>query len=209
MNAISKGKIVPLALAITAMIFSSPAYSIDAMQGHQETSNCRNANMQAFPKIKLSEKLYGLPGIDNVGRISPCIYRGKQPTSKGYLTLKTMGVKTVINLRSAHGEKEEVEKAGMAYMEFPLSMASSIQKERFLEIIRAMSEPLNQPVYIHCALGQDRTGVVVAAYRIDMDGWSFEDAEKEMQSFGCNDTWIHLKKSLKNFTNHSGKVLKP
>ena len=209
MNAISKGKIVPLALAITAMIFSSPAYSIDAMQGHQETSNCRNANMQAFPKIKLSEKLYGLPGIDNVGRISPCIYRGKQPTSKGYLTLKTMGMKTVINLRSAHGEKEDVEKAGMRYLEFPLSMTSGIHREQFEKIIRAMSEPLNQPVYIHCALGQDRTGVVVAAYRMDVDGWSFEDAEKEMQSFGFNDTWVHLKKSLKNFAKQRGKAQKP
>ena len=72
-----------------------------------------------------------------------------------------------------------------------------------------MSDPLNQPVYVHCALGQDRTGVVVAAYRMDVDGWSFEDAEKEMQSFGFNDTWIHLKKSLKNYAKQNGKVQRP
>jgi protein tyrosine/serine phosphatase len=93
----------------------------------------------------------------------------------------------------------------MKYLEIPLSMKKGIHRERLMEIIRVMSDPANQPVYIHCALGQDRTGVVVAAYRMDRDGWSFEEAEKEMQSFGFNDAWIHLKKSLKDFAKHNSR----
>lgn len=131
-----------------------------------------------------------------------------QPDAQGYQTLKSMGIKTVINLRSGHGEKNAVEAAGMRYIEFKLPMNNGISKEKFDEIVGAMADPSNQPVYVHCALGQDRTGVVVASYRMKVDDWSYEDAEKEMQSFGFNDTWIHLKKSLKRYAAHIGKIKK-
>jgi tyrosine-protein phosphatase SIW14 len=52
----------------------------------------------------------------------------------------------------------------------------------------------------HCALGQDRTGVIVAVYRIEEQGWSLKEAEQEMQDFGFNDMWINLKKLLKNYS---------
>lgn len=177
-----------------------------AVQTNQETAGCTGADLQHFQGVKLSEKLYGLPGIDNVGRISPCVYRGRQPGADGYQTLRKMGVKTIINLRASHGERKAVEAAGMKYLEFPLSMTSGIRREKLQEIVNAMADPRNQPLYIHCALGQDRTGVVVASYRMYVDDWSFADAEKEMQSFGFNDAWVHLKRSLVSYAKQNGKV---
>jgi len=202
----AKKKIIQLVWVIVATVLCAQVYSTAAMQTQQETANCTGADLQVFQGVKLSEKLYGLPGINNVGRVSPCVYRGRQPESEGYQTLRKMGVKTIINLRAAHGERKAVENADMKYLEFPLSMKYGIRREKLQEIVNAMADPVNQPVYIHCALGQDRTGVVVASYRMYVDGWSFEDAEKEMQSFGFNDTWIHLKKSLLSYAKHNGKV---
>lgn len=195
-----------LIFIIMVVFFSSSADAREEMRAGETNAGCRGADPSAFQGLKISEKLYGLPGLDNVGRISPCVYRGNQPAQNGYQTLKSIGIKTVINLRAAHEERKEVEKAGMKYLEIPLSMKRGIQREKLTEIIRLMSDPANQPVYIHCALGQDRTGVVVAAYRMDRDRWSFEEAEKEMQSFGFNDAWIHLKKSLKEFAEHTGRA---
>jgi len=197
--------IAHLIFIIMVAFFSSSAYSKDEMPAGEANAGCRGADPSAFQGLKVSEKLFGLPGLDNVGRISPCVYRGKQPTQNGYQTLKSIGIKTVINLRSAHEERREVEEAGMKYQEFPLSMKKGIRGDKLREIIRVMSDPANQPVYIHCALGQDRTGVVVAAYRMDRNSWSFEEAEKEMQCFGFNDAWIHLKKSLKDFAKHNSR----
>lgn len=154
---------------------------------------------------KVSEKLYGLPGLSNVGRIAPGVYRGNQPLKEGYLTLKKMGIKTVINLRARHTEKSSVEAAGMDYMVFPINILKSLKPEKVQEIIKAMADTNNQPVYVHCALGKDRTGVIVAVYRIEEQGWSLEEAEQEMHDFGFNEIWFTLKKFLNDYQKDKEK----
>lgn len=156
-------------------------------------------------EAKVSEKFYGMPGLSNVGRIAPGVYRGNQPLKEGYLTLKKMGIKTVINLRTQHRGKSSVESAGMNYMAFPINIVKNLKPEKVQGIIKAMADPNNQPVYIHCALGQDRTGVIVAVYRIEEQGWSPEEAEQEMHDFGFNDMWFNLKKFLKNYSKDKEK----
>ena len=154
---------------------------------------------------RISEKIFGLIGLSNVGRVSPGIFRGAQPLQEGYETLREMGIKTVINLRSQHGEKDIVEAAGMQSIEIPMSVFWAIDIEKVNNIINSMVNPDNQPVYIHCKLGQDRTGVVIAAYRMRVDGWSLTEAEAEMQSFGFSDLWINLKKIVREYAESLGK----
>jgi len=154
---------------------------------------------------RISEKVFGLTGLSNVGRVSPAIFRGAQPLPEGYKTLKEMGVKTVINLRAQHGEKDIVEAAGMQSIEFPMDIFRSVDIEKVNNIINSMINPANHPVYVHCKLGEDRTGAVIAAYRMRVDGWSLSEAEAEMQSFGFNDVWIHLKKFVRKYAESLGK----
>ena len=148
---------------------------------------------------RISERLFGLPGLNNVGRVAPGIYRGAQPRPEGYATLKRMGVRTVINLRSKHGERKAVEAAGMRAVEVPIDTLERIDAGAVRKAVALMADPANWPVFVHCAHGRDRTGVVVAVYRMDVDGWSEADAESEMQSFGFNDVWRHLKKFVRRY----------
>ena len=154
---------------------------------------------------RISEKIFGLVGLSNVGRVSPAIFRGAQPLPEGYKTLKEMGIKTVINLRSQHGEKDIVEAAGMQSIEVPMDIFRSVDIEKANKIINSMLNPSNQPVYVHCKLGEDRTGVVIAAYRMRVDGWLLSDAEAEMQSFGFNDLWFKLKKFVREYHENLGE----
>lgn len=146
-----------------------------------------------------SEKIYNLPGLSNVGRVAPGVLRGAQPGKEGYATLKAMGVKTVIDMRTTASEQKEVEAAGMRAIAIPIEMTRDGLREKVDRVVALMADPANQPVYIHCRHGQDRTGIVVAAYRMKQQGWSLADAETEMQAFGFNDVWVNFKKFIRQY----------
>src|SRR3977135_4498326 len=57
--------------------------------------------------VKLSK-----PGLPNLHQVTTNLYRGAQPTAKGMAELKAMGIKTVIDLRAYHSDKDELGKAG-------------------------------------------------------------------------------------------------
>ena len=152
-----------------------------------------------------SERLYNLPGLSNVGRVAPGVLRGAQPGKAGYATLKAMGVRTVIDMRTSESEKAHVEEAGMRAIAIPIEMTRDGLKEKVDRVVALMADPANQPVYVHCRHGQDRTGIVVAAYRMKQQGWSLADAETEMQAFGFNDVWVNFKRFIRQY----GSNLKP
>jgi len=129
--------------------------------------------------------LEALEGIKYVAKVSPGIYRGSNPHEEGINALRALGVRTIINLRGREKkERQHVEKAGMRYEWIPLSKThapDSDQVERFFDIIRDRTA---YPIYVHCLYGVDRTGTMMALYRIREQGWSNEDALAEMSHFG-------------------------
>jgi len=151
------------------------------------------------PTAHTSERIYNLPGLSNVGRVTAGVLRGAQPGKDGNATLKAMGVKTVIDMRTSESEKAQVEAAGMRAVAIPIEMTRDGLKEKVERVVALMADPANQPVYVHCRHGQDRTGIVVAAYRMKQQGWSLAEAETEMQAFGFNDVWVNFKKFIRGY----------
>ncbi|MGA6993140.1 MAG: tyrosine-protein phosphatase [Candidatus Deferrimicrobiaceae bacterium] len=149
--------------------------------------------------VRVSERLFGLPGLTNVGRVGNGIFRGAQPQPGGYATLKAMGVRTVINLRTRHGERKAVEAAGMRYVEIPMSVWKNVDPAAVRKALSVMTDPANQPVFVHCLHGADRTGVVAAVYRMEVDGWSEADAEAEMEAFGFHEFWSQFKEFIRRY----------
>jgi len=149
--------------------------------------------------VRVSERLFGLPGLTNIGRVANGIFRGAQPKPEGYATLKVMGVRTVINLRTRHGEKEAVEAAGMRYVEIPMNVWKNVDPAAVRKALSVMTDPANQPVFVHCQHGKDRTGLVAAVYRMEIDGWSEAEAEAEMEAFGFHEIWFQLKKFVRRY----------
>jgi len=147
------------------------------------------------------------PGIENFGVVEDGVYRGAQPDETGYRTLKEMGVKCVLNLRSDHDERAAVEAAGMTPLEVPMGMIRGVNENSVEQAVGLMSDPANRPIYVHCRLGQDRTGIVVATYRMEVDGWTLRDAESEMQAYGFNDIWVNLKHLLHKMAGKNGRSI--
>jgi protein tyrosine/serine phosphatase len=188
------------ALALFLAMPFSPDARADAAPSIGAVAKSQDSPPAQLPAATLSsEHLYGLPGLENVGRVAPNIFRGSQPAGNGYATLKTMGIRTVINLRTSMSEKKQVEAAGMRSIEIPLSTFNNGDKEKVDRVVALLSDPANRPVFVHCRQGRDRTGIVVAAYRMKAQGWPLAAAEAEMDSFGFNDVWVNLRRFLHRY----------
>ncbi len=134
-----------------------------------------------------------LPGLPNLNRVTDELYRGAQPLPEGYAELKKLGIKTDVNLRSAHSEEAEAKAAGLGYVSIPMH-AWHAEDEDVVAFLEAVTDPKLQPVFVHCEHGSDRTGVCVAAYRIVVQGWSKPDAIREMTEgdYGFHGIWENL-----------------
>ena len=132
--------------------------------------------------------------IDNFGRVNPNYYRGAQPNGRDYTDLAALGVKTVINLTSDDAqtnEKSLTEHAGMRYVQIPMTTHQPPTPAELWEFLRLVNDPANQPVYVHCAGGRHRTGVMTAAYRMTQDGWGADQAFKEMKQYKFGADFLH------------------
>jgi len=127
-------------------------------------------------------------GVPNFGKVTDTLYRGAQPTQDGFANLRKLGINIVVDLRGSAGERGVVTKLGMQYVSFPWHCFNPKDEQfaRFLTLVRANP---GQKVFVHCHLGDDRTGMEIAAYRMAEQGWTAEDARKEMVAFGAN--WWH------------------
>jgi tyrosine-protein phosphatase SIW14 len=133
------------------------------------------------------------PGIDNFGQISSTYFRGAQPESSDYADLAKFGIKLVVDLQG-DGEADEqqlVEGAGMKFMRIPMTTRTVPTAEQIASFLKLVNDPANQPVYVHCAGGRHRTGVMTAIYRMTHDSWTSEKAFKEMKQYKFGADFLH------------------
>jgi len=135
----------------------------------------------------------GTAGVPNLHKVDDGLYRSAQPSATGMKNLKTMGMETIVNLRSFHSDRDEIGDLGLAYEHIYMKAWHPEEKEvvRFLQIV---TNAKRKPVLVHCQHGADRTGTMVALYRIVVQGWSKDEAVEEMVKggFGFHGIWQNL-----------------
>ena len=143
-----------------------------------------------------------IPGLTNFARISDGLYRGAQPSAEGFAELKKLGIKTVVNLRSFHTDRQKLKGTGLQYLHI-YCKAWHPEDEDVIEFLKVVRDPANQPVFVHCLHGADRTGMMVASYRIIEQGWTIPDAADELPRFGFHTIFKQIPKYLKGFVSES------
>ena len=135
-----------------------------------------------------------LDGVSNLYKISDDLYRSGQPTSAGLRNLEAMGIKTILNLRCFHWDRFFKSSDDGCKYEHIYLKAWHPEEEDVVRFLRIVTDPTRTPVLVHCHRGSDRTGTMVAIYRIVVQGWSKEAAIREMTEggFGFNDYWSNL-----------------
>jgi protein tyrosine phosphatase (PTP) superfamily phosphohydrolase (DUF442 family) len=127
-------------------------------------------------------------GVPNFGEVTPTLYRGGLPSDKGFKALARMGVNLVVDTHAASkSEEKEVRKLGMQYVTIPWHCPWP-KDEVFAKFLKVLRENEGKKVFVHCRLGDDRTGMMVAAYRMAEEGWSADEAMEEMKAFGFSRT---------------------
>jgi protein-tyrosine phosphatase len=129
-------------------------------------------------------------GINNFHQVNESVYRGAQPTSEGFENLAKIGVKTVLDLREngerSSREAELVASLGMRYVNVPMTGLTPPTSAEITRILVLLEAPTTGSVFVHCMRGADRTGAVIAAYRIDHDHWDNNRALNEAMSLGMS-----------------------
>jgi len=136
---------------------------------------------------------YYIEGCPNLHSLDDGVYRGAQPTAEGFRNLWNRGIYTVINLRSAHSDRDLIRGTGLAYFEIPMR-PWDVDERKIRKFLKIILTPGIRPVFFHCEHGADRTGVMAAAYRVAVHCWSVEVAIDEMVygPFGFHNIWFNL-----------------
>lgn len=121
--------------------------------------------------------------VPNFHKVGKMIYRGGQPTKRGFSFLEKMGIRTVISLREEKSDELLLEGKKLNYAHFSFSSEHPSIRE-VVDFLRIIKNPDMQPVFIHCFFGADRTGIACALYRIFEENWTKERAIKEMLKGG-------------------------
>jgi tyrosine-protein phosphatase SIW14 len=169
----------PIALAFLAAALCSPASA-------QRAPDARPAPARPVPPI--ARKLT-LRGVSDFGEVTPDLYRGAQPSKEGFQNLAKMGIKVDVDLRGTReSERRLVNSLGMRYVPLPWRCFHPRDEPlaKFLLLIR---DNPGKRIFVHCRVGDDRTGMDIAAYRMAVQGWTPAEARKEMEAFGV--TWFH------------------
>ncbi len=125
--------------------------------------------------------------IPNFRQVTPQLYRGGKPNIQGWEKLKFLGIKTVINLEETNkinSQELTLETTGIKVVRLPLNLYTVPSDEQIFLFLKIVLSAKNQPVFIHCNNGRDRTGVMIALYRVVFNGWTIKNAYDEAVSLG-------------------------
>ncbi|MBK8913990.1 MAG: tyrosine-protein phosphatase [Phycisphaerales bacterium] len=145
-------------------------------------------------------RIFRLPydGLRHFGVVDEgVLYRSGQPRPDEVSELiRRHGLRTVVSLRGARdaddpdswesAERAACEAGGAQFVTIPCNHKNpptAEQVEQFLSIVR---DPARRPVLVHCRLGQQRTLLFCALYRVHVQGMDPTEAEKEMDELGFN-----------------------
>ncbi len=125
--------------------------------------------------------------VPHLSRVDDGLYRGAAPDAEGLRALRDLGVRTVVCLRAVHPEDPAAEALGLRVVALPLRAGLTVDppdEGTVEEFLAVATDPASRPVFVHCAQGCDRTGALVAIYRMEVHGWNNDEAADEMLAMG-------------------------
>ncbi len=190
---------------ILTLIFSGIAISLVTLMVRRNSGISANG-LEASHQTVLQEARTA-PLTDNSAEVAATLpyfhrlndeyIRGGEPARGGIETLKRLGVKTIVDLRSDYDYtdtfKIAAERHGLSYYRTPTSVWNPPADKEALAFVKLVSDKAQAPFYVFCADGLNRIGEMSAIYRISHDKWTPQQALKEIDDFGFNPYYYNLR----------------
>lgn len=126
--------------------------------------------------------------ITNFRQVNDWLYRGGQPELDQLEQLRELEIKTIIclrwNSRAILSERQKAIEMGFNFYYLPFSYWVLPKEKEISKFFEILDDESKRPMFVHCKHGCDRTGMLVAFYRIAREGWSADDAYQEMKDAG-------------------------
>lgn len=161
--------------------------------------------------LSATAALAGQDSLPNFNLVNDQVLRGGQPSDDGFKKLAERGVKTVVDLRSLdeHSiphEKQIVEADGMRFVSIPMKGIGAPTPEQVSKALDVLEDSNSWPVFVHCRRGSDRTGTVLACYRISHDHWENRKALEEAKTYGLSSFERAMRSFIEHFRPDQGAV---
>lgn len=142
------------------------------------------------------------PGLPNLYRVNASLYRSAQPSKEGFTFLSSQvslangdpPIRTVVSLRAFNDDTSLVPAIPGLRLEQIRFKTWHPEDEDVVKFLRIATTASLQPVLVHCQHGSDRTGTMIAIYRVAYEGRTKAQATDEMihGGFGFHPMWQNL-----------------
>jgi protein tyrosine/serine phosphatase len=178
--------------------------AILALAANADARMIRHRSRSDCNRTSITEK-----DIRSFNQVDGDLYRGAHPHCSGYEKLSALGIRTIIDLqgtpeRKARDceEKNQTGKFRFQFISFKISLfqttftgVSDKQLDRLFSIIAQAPKP----IFIGCKFGEDRTGLVVALYRMKRGEMTYAEARREALYYGFEPNLCGLNQTFKRF----------
>ena len=134
----------------------------------------------------------------NLFQVTPTLFRSEQLTAKEEALLQQHNIKTIINLRffDRNDDQEESSNLPLNLVNHPLK-SWRIKPKEIADVLYHIEQAQKKGgVLVHCDHGADRTGLILGMYRLVNQGWSMDEAKREMMEgpYGFHTVWRNIPK---------------
>jgi tyrosine-protein phosphatase SIW14 len=194
--------VIIITIAIALVIFAARrnANFGTSVEASHETST------PAAPEITAAEIQPDLLSDDSAQVVTTLPYfhrldanyiRGAEPASGGIETIKRLGIKTIVDLRSNYDHTEALgraaEQSGLQYRRAPMSVWNPPTDQEAKAFVAIVTDKSQGPFYVFCADGLNRIGEMSAIYRVAESKWTVKQALQEADEFGFNPYYYNLR----------------
>ena len=171
-------------ILIILLIFSHGSFAAEDQKDIQKKFNFLNGPFNKYASSVVHKQF-------NFHIVDSGIWRSSKPNKESLLRMRQYGLKTIINLRRSRSfhnwEKQYADNLGVNYYNFPMSPRIHQDYNELKDILNIIRDPSNQPVLIHCREGKDRTGLIVALYKLQLTKATFDEVHREMLMYGYDE----------------------